>query len=167
MQASLKGFFKPSIGKIVVFLLMFFFAPFPVFDCIFVDNSPESPFCNFTYVPFMVPVLFFIAIEEAQIYSMIYLSLYPVVSYVSGCFSAWFVARRGKKDSIAIGLIVLWLYGYNFTFSACIDGSTTVGICYDPWDVFVDSLGPVVLFGSIYTAFRVWKYRKSSKIKTP
>jgi len=161
LQASLKGFFKPSKEKIVVFLLVFFFAPFPAYDCIFIDDSLESPFCRFSLLPFMVPVLFFIAIEEAQIYSVIYLSLYPVVSYVSGCFSAWFVARRGKKDFIAIGLTVLWLYGYYFMFSTCIDGSTTVGICYDPWDVFVDSLGPVVLFGSIYTAFRIWKYRKS------
>ena len=166
MQASLKGFFKPSIGKIVVFLLMFFFAPFPVFDCFFIDDSPESLVCNFTILPLMVPVLFFLAIEETQIYSMIYLSLYPVVSYVSGCFSAWFVARRGKKDFIAIGLTVLWLFGYYFMFSTCIDGSTTVGICYDPWDVFVDSLVPVVLFGGIYTAYRISKYRKSCKIKT-
>ena len=115
----------------------------------------------------MVPTLFLIGIDQiAQIYEMIQLSLYTVVSYVSGCFSAWFVARRGKKDFIAIGLTALWLYSYNILiFSGCIDG-TTGGICYDPWDVFVDSLGPVVLFGSIYTAFRIWKYRKTSKIKT-
>ena len=169
MQASLKGFFKPSIGKTVVFLLVFFFAPFPVYDCFFIDESPGSLVCNFTILPFSVPVLFFLTFEETQIYSMIYLiylSLYPVVSYASGCFSAWFVAKRGKKDSIAIGLTVLWLYGYYFMFSTCIDGSTTVGICYDPWDVFVDSLVPVVLFGGIYTAYRILKYRKSCKIKT-
>jgi len=166
LRASLKGFFKPSKGKIVVFLLVFFFAPYPDFDCVFIDDLPGSTFCNFGLFPFMMPIMFFFVIEEALIYSMIYLSPYPVVSYVSGCFSAWFVARRGKKDSIAVGLTVLWLYCYNLMFSVCIDGDTTVGICYDPGDVFVDSLGPVVLFGSIYMAFRIWKYRKSSTIKT-
>jgi len=146
---------------------MFFFAPFPVFNCIFIDDSPGSPFCSFSLFPFMVPTLFLIAIDQiAQIYEMIQLSLYTVVSYVSGCFSAWFVARRGKKDFIAIGLTALWLYSYNILiFSGCIDG-TTGGICYDRWDVFGQSLVPVVLFGGIYTAYRIWKYRKSCKIKT-
>jgi len=166
LRASLKGFFKPSKGKIVVFLLVFFISPFPVYECSFSDDSPKSPFCNFTFLPAMLPLLFLIAIETAQIYSMIQLSLYLVVSYVSGCFSVWFISKRGKKDFIAIGLTYLWLYSINSFFGGmCIDG-TTGGICLDRWVVFGQSLVPVVLFGGIYTAYRIWKYRKSCKIKT-
>ena len=165
LRASLKDFFKPSIGKTVLFLLVFFFGPFPFYNCNFIDE-PAYAFCSFALSPMIAPLLFSITIDQtAQIYEMIQLSLYIVVSYVSGCFSAWFVAKRGKKDFIAIGLTVLWLNFYNsFLGGLCIDG-TTGGICFDPWDVFYQSLGPVVLLGSIYTAYRIWKYRKSSKIK--
>jgi len=166
LRASLKGFFKPSLRKIFLFLLAFFFAPFPFYNCNFIDE-PAYAFCGFALFPMIAPLMFTITIDQtAQIYEMIQLSLYTVVSYVSGCFSAWFIARRGKKDFIAIGLTVVWLNFYNsFLGGLCIDG-TTGGICFDPWDIFYQSLVPVILFGSIYTAFRIWKYKKSSKIKT-
>jgi len=67
-----------------------------------------------------------------------------------------------KKDFIAIGLTALWLIGFNSLnlYVPLIKGSP--GFWYD----FGVSLGPVVLFGSVYTAYRIWKYRKSIKIKT-
>lgn len=95
-------FIKPDKRKILIFLMIFFIAPFPTF--MFVDYGGTG----WHFIPFSGPLVFFAGILtiifEPKFYSQLQLItfilnmvVFPITSYLLSCLSIWIYDKAKKK----------------------------------------------------------------------